>query len=424
MTNVLPLFGVVVSVTEATLLTIPVTLVCLMQVGAFSRDMVARNEAKHREQGTRMESLGRLARGIAHDMNNVMYTITGHAELARIQSGGNNKHLARVISGCKKASLLLERMLTYSGGSKPATVAIDIKAPIEASAESMISVLGKHQKLNIQIQDYLPDVRIDGTDLENCILNLLINSSQAIGDRKGVITLRVLYELEARLPEGTVGSSVTGPAVRIEVEDTGIGIPVSARPHVLEPFYSTKQGGKGLGLVNVLSTVNSAGGAIWYSSEEGVGTRFVLWLPGWGKNACSGGGMEEICSLEALIVEDDPDVAEVLELMVESFGVKCTVVNSATKAIRKIEEFPEVKYSVAIVDINLGEGDIDGIRVSRLLLDGGHAHGILIISGDEPGIRLAQFEGEPVLFKRKPVSMKDLESACMELRDVSERATG
>ena len=264
--------------------------------------------------------------------------------------------------------------------------------------------------MDLAIEDDPPRVRVDPMELATAVGNLLSNAIQALPDGRGRVTLRAFSVDKAVLPDDATGADLAGlAALRIEVEDTGAGMTAVQASRALEPFYSSRPDGKGLGLVGVLSTVKGAGGALWFRSEPGVGTRFVLWLPA--------GPAEEPLSVaptatlprEVLFVDDDPEITTVLRLLLESLGVRAHCCASGEAALRYLRSSQCPDLRLAVVDIRLGA--MDGIELSHRLL---HTHGfagILLISGDEPGPRLAQFAGQAVEFRRKPLGRDSLRAA-------------
>jgi two-component system, cell cycle sensor histidine kinase and response regulator CckA len=363
-----------------------------------------------------MESLGRMAKGIAHDMNNVLTTVLGHAELAKIKVNPESKsveHLNQIISGTHQAGLLIEKMLTYSGKRNRAHSILDPRERITITFNS-IATLQESKKMVLEIPNALPDIRIDPSDLDSTILNLLQNALQAVSEDIGIVTLRATMEEHTRLPNGYIGDDLnTQPSLRIEVEDNGSGMSPEAEARALEPFFSTRPNGKGLGLVNVLSTVKGSGGALWFHSTVSSGTRFVIWLPLFREEVSTPVSVEsKFLSNNILLVEDDSDVAQVLIELLTDFHVMHFA--SSEEVLEYLKGNVMTTFDIAILDIRLK--DIDGIELGHHLQQGGYTSSLLLISGDEPGPRLQQFNSIPILFLRKPIGLKDLDIALAQLQ--------
>ena len=253
------------------------------------------------------------------------------------------------------------------------------------------------------------------TQIAAAVGNLLSNAIQALPQGRGRITLRAFAEVPAQIPEDAVGASLSGaPALRIEVEDTGRGMTEAQASRALEPFYSTRPEGKGLGLVGVLSTIKGAGGALWFRSDQNVGTRFVIWLPTSLAEPLQVPESPIRRPARALVVDDDAEITQVLALLLESMGIQSHCCESGERALEYLSSPRCPELQLAIVDIRLGE--MDGIELGHRLLHHHGVSGILLISGDEPGPRLAQFSGLPVVFRRKPLSLSGLDEALNALR--------
>ena len=181
----------------------------------------------------------------------------------------------------------------------------------------------------------------------------------------------------------------------------------------LEPFYSTRPAGKGLGLVSVLSTIKGAGGALWFSTQTGDGTRFVIWLPVTEPVAKEHLGRARPLPDRALVVDDEPDIRRVLSELLASMGIQAVGFGSGEEVIEFLAQDHASKFDLAIVDIRLGA--MDGIELGHRLLHQHGCSGVLLMSGDEPGPRLAQFEAQPVVFQRKPVTLRGLEDSLVAL---------
>jgi len=189
-------------------------------------------------------------------------------------------HIDQVLSGTHRAAMLIERMLTFSGRRDADAQIIKPRKRLESVFESFSTLPSQGPRMFLELSPELPAIRMDETDLDSAILNLLQNAIQAIGSQPGKITLRGMLEDKTTLPKDHLGHDITGvAALRLEIEDDGSGMTEEAASRALEPFFSTQPNGKGLGLVNVLSSVKGAGGAIWFDSKVGVGTRFVIWIP-------------------------------------------------------------------------------------------------------------------------------------------------
>ena len=418
-TNILPTFRVIITDIQPAVLTFPFAIVGGLSIKAFAEESTKNLQSTIQHREMRMDSLGRLARGMAHDLNNILSTVLGHAEMAKLktQRGGETlSHLNQVIVGSHRASRLIERMLTYSGKRYKNAGAIDPRQRIVSLFNSVATLQPESVSMQIEMSDALPTIRFDESELDSTILNLLQNGIQALPHKKGRIILRVLHEHDTQLPSDFIGTPINGlSTLRVEVEDTGVGMTEEEASRALEPFFSTRATGKGLGLVNVFSAVKGSGGAIWFQTTLKVGTRFVFWIPAAMEiehnnivNHCT-----DISKLKILIVEDDQEVANVLIEMLISLGASPLHKSRGEDIMELLEQNRLSEFDIAILDVRLD--GIDGIELGHHLLSEDKAKKLLFISGDEPGQRLQQFGDYQVGFIRKPIGLEHLEIKIREL---------
>lgn len=424
LTSVLPNFKIILTQVEPALMTLPIAVVGCLSVRALGQELQSQHAGQAEIRAHRMDSLGRMARGLAHDLNNVLAAVIGHAELAKMKlprDAPAELHLRQIIEGSQRAAALMNRMMTYSGRVDREHDPIAPKEPIEAAFYSVQPLQEASCRMTIELDDELPMTCIDPIELSSAIGNLLSNAIQALPQGRGRITLRAFAEPLAEIPSDAVGAPISGvPALRIEVEDSGRGMTEAQASRALEPFYSSRPDGKGLGLVGVLSTVKGAGGALWFRSERDVGTRFVIWLPTSTAEPRREPELRTKRPDRALVIDDDAEITQVLALLLESMDIQAQCFESGERTLNFLRSPQCPEFQLAIVDIRLRA--MDGIELSHRLLHHHGVSGILLISGDEPGPRLAQFSDLPVVFRRKPLSLSGLHEALDELRLVREPA--
>ncbi|MEE2787079.1 MAG: ATP-binding protein [Myxococcota bacterium] len=416
-TSVLPIFNITLIEVEPAAMTLPIALVGLMGVRALGDEMASLQTGQTDARAGRMESLGRMARGLAHDLNNILSAIVGHAELTaykvKDQAAALN-HLKQIIRDSERAAELLNRMMTYSGRLDRPRKVIDPLPAIETAFHSIQPLQPSSCRMTLEITNTLPLIRIEPSALSSAIENLLSNALFALEGRTGRVTLRAFVESRASIPPDAFGRPLDNQGtLRIEVEDTGRGMNTAEASRALEPFFSTRPNGKGLGLVSVLSTVRGAGGALWFSSEPGSGTRFVLWLPVALPLSSSTPFTDRALATHALVVDDSPEIRGVFEQLLSTFGMTAHGCPSAEATIDFLERSDVPELELALVDIRLGA--MDGIELGHRLLHHYGFSAIIFVSGDEPGPRLAQFSDQPVAFIRKPASREAIMAALGEL---------
>jgi PAS domain S-box-containing protein len=263
------------------------------QCRAVMMDITARKEAETSRQqmeerfrqAQKLESLGTMAGGIAHDFNNLLSVILGHAELvladlppalpARVS-------LQEIIKATQRAADLSRQMLAFSGGGHLTLAPLDLSELIADMRRMAESAISKKARLSCRFAKCPLVVRADSTQMRQVIMNLLINASEAIGDRDGQITVvtssidcdRAFLDrlaIEPALPEGRY--------VSLEISDTGCGMAPDTLARAFDPFFTTKFTGRGLGLAVVQGIVRDHRGALEVRSEVGEGTTFRILLP-------------------------------------------------------------------------------------------------------------------------------------------------
>ena len=237
------------------------------------------------QHAQRLESLGMLAGGIAHDFNNILMAVLGHAELAMVKlppmSPARNA-LAEIITAARNAADLCRQMLTYSGRTSSALEKIDLRELVEEMSHLLKTAISKKALLNLNLDRDLIPIRGDPSQIRQILMNLIINASEAIGDRSGVITVAVgATRCDRDYLESTeLGDAIPpGLYMHLEVADTGCGMDARTKARVFEPFFSTKFTGRGLGLAAVLGIVRAHKGALKVYSEPGKGTTFKILFP-------------------------------------------------------------------------------------------------------------------------------------------------
>ncbi len=308
---------------------------CLRVVGAMldisglreARAALARTEEQLR-QAAKMEAVGRLAGGVAHDFNNLLTSVIGHADLAlaRTRLGAGSREditddLLEIRAAGDRAAALTQQLLAFSRKQVLEVRVVDLNAIITGIARMLRRTIGEDIELVIRLAPDLAPVRADPTQMEQVLLNLAVNARDAMPDG-GCLTIAT-QEVDLH----------SGPGVRVRVQDTGVGMSEEVRAHLFEPFYTTKDVGKGtgLGLATAYGIVRQSGGEISVESEAGKGSVFLIDLPqATGVPALpelpavahAGGGSETV-----LLVEDDEAVRTLTRRVLELQGY--TVISAA-----------------------------------------------------------------------------------------------
>lgn len=241
-------------------------------------------ERRMQEQ-QKSESLTVLAGGLAHDFNNLLTGILGNADLIAIMSAPDTdqrRAAEAIVIGAHRAADLVSKMLAYSGGGRVVAEQVDLDALVKEMVELLAASAARHCTLTYHSPGRLPLVETDPTQTRQVVLNLVINAAEAVDDDGGVITVATGRETldKDALQHMTFGDQLEpGDYVFIDVVDNGVGMSEQTLARLFDPFYSTKDTGRGLGMAAVRGIVRSHRAALRVTSKEGQGTRFRVWFP-------------------------------------------------------------------------------------------------------------------------------------------------
>lgn len=237
----------------------------------------------------RLESLGLLAGGVAHDLNNLLTGIQGNADLAAIalEAGSPAQaYLAQIGMAVARASELTRQMLAYGGRPRAAGGTADINAAIDAIGELLRVSHTPDCSLRLSLAADLPQVAAEATQVRQIIMNLVLNAAEANGcDGGEIVLVTARDELGRAALDGLILGPLArpGPFVRLTVSDGGCGMEPETLARIFDPYFSTKLPGRGLGLASVHTIVRDRCGAILVQSAPGRGTTFLIWLPAAGQ---------------------------------------------------------------------------------------------------------------------------------------------
>ncbi|MDO8681112.1 MAG: histidine kinase N-terminal 7TM domain-containing protein [Acidobacteriota bacterium] len=236
------------------------------------------------QEQQKSESLMVLAGGVAHDFNNLLTAILGNAELLAMQAppeSGQRRAAEAIVIGSQRAADLVSKMLAYSGGGRVVAERVDLDALVREMVDLLDASVARHCTLIYKSPGALPEVETDPTHIRQVVLNLIINATEAV-DEDGVVTVATGEELldAAMLKQMTYGTDVEpGRYVFIDVVDNGHGITDDTLVRMFDPFFSTKDQGRGLGMAAVRGIVRSHRAALRVTTAVGQGTRFRVWFP-------------------------------------------------------------------------------------------------------------------------------------------------
>lgn len=251
---------------------------------AIKRDITARRalEMQYR-QAQKMEGIGRLAGGVAHDLNNLLTVINGTVELLLPQVGhqpGHTEDLLEIRRAADRAAALTRQLLAFSRQQVLKIEVLDLNAVVGDMMKMLTRVIGEDVRIETHLASTPCMMRADASQLEQVIMNLAVNARDAMPNGGALTISTEVVELDAAFAARHV-TVTPGRHVRLRVEDSGVGMDAATRARVFEPFFTTKEAGKGtgLGLSTVYGIVKQSGGSIWVDSAPGKGTRFDIYFP-------------------------------------------------------------------------------------------------------------------------------------------------
>ncbi|RII26450.1 MAG: hypothetical protein CXR30_16345 [Geobacter sp.] len=397
---------------------------------AIHRDMTERKQAAEERlklerqllHVQKLESLGVLAGGIAHDFNNILTAIIGNADLALMRLSNESpvvENLRRIEQAAVNASDLARQMLAYSGKGKFIVENMDLSRLLENMLHMLEVSISKKAILRLDLMPSLPPIEGDATQIRQIVMNLVINASEAIGDRSGVIAITtgcldcdrsylkdVLYE--ENLSDGLY--------VYLEIADTGCGMDRETVDKIFDPFFTTKFTGRGLGMAAVLGIVRGHRGAIKIYSEPGRGTTFKILLPASGKpgeifndavpwHDWQGSGT-------VLFVDDEETVRGIGGEMLRELGFNVVTADNGLEAIRIFKETPDIAF--VILDLTMPH--LDGEQCFRELRQIRPDVKVIISSGYNEHEVTQKFVGKGLAgFIQKPYKLSVLKEAITPL---------
>ena len=325
----------------------------------------AEDEKAHLEvqlrQAQKMESVGRLAGGVAHDFNNMLASIVGNLELAQISLesaaiGKAQEFLVAAKNASMRARNVTQQLLTFAIGSGPHLELIQLEPLIRDAA--FLSLAGSPCRCQVDCAPDLWRVKADPGQWTQVMHHLLVNAQQAMA---GGGLIHVSAE-NLHVSDGAHLPLPKGPYVRICVRDDGAGIPAELLDRIFDPFYTTKQGASGLGLTVTHSIVRSHDGAVTVKSAPGQGSEFSIYLPAQPdhapEQASPGTALPEIRPWRILVLDDEPSITRMLKIYLERSG---HTVMTAADGAAAIEAWSRAivdgaPFDVGILDLTIPGG--------------------------------------------------------------------
>ena len=388
----------------------------LVGFAKITRDISERRAAQlelqraqeHLAQAQKMEALGQLTGGVAHDFNNLLMVVSGHAQLLRrrIDDPRALAAIDAIETATRRGQDLTRHLLAFARRQRLNPVTVALSERMASINDLLKASLGAGVRLTIDLPDDLWPVQIDPSELELALLNMTVNARDAMGGEGSVR----ITACNTTAPDDDQPDGPHRDFVALTVRDTGAGIPPDVLPRVFEPFFTTKEvnRGTGLGLSQVYGFTQQSGGRVRVESELGVGTAITLLLPRTQARpvartpsmAMPGAPGEA----SILMVEDNPEVAEVACGLLEQLGAQVRVATSAAEALTVLED---QTFDLLFSDIVMA-GDMDGLGLARRLRSTHPQLPILLATGYSEA---AERIGDEFPILPKPYQLADLSKA-------------
>ncbi|HEX8890902.1 MAG TPA: response regulator [Pyrinomonadaceae bacterium] len=371
----------------------------------------------------KLEAVGRLAGGVAHDFNNILTAILGYSDLTLRQLEGDNhvRHkIEEIHRAAKRASSLTQQLLAFSRKQVLQPKVLDLNSIVDEMDRMLKRLIGEDIDLVTILEPRLGRVKADPGQLEQVLMNLVINSRDAMPEG-GKLTIETKNVYLDSAYSQTHLSVEPGHYVMLAVSDTGVGMEPEIQEHIFEPFFTTKEKGKGtgLGLSTIYGIVKQSGGHLWLYSEVGHGTTFKIYLPlvneessteATVKPAQIARGSETI-----LMVEDEGALRELIREILEQDGYKVLVAHNGREAL-SISAQHRGAIDLLITDVVLPE--VSGREVAERLTQAYAKVKVLFMSGytDDAVVRHGVLE-EGAHFLQKPFTPDALLRKIREILD-------
>jgi PAS domain S-box-containing protein len=367
-------------------------------------------------QSQKLESLGVLAGGIAHDFNNLLTAILGNISLAQLclpKLSPAWPYLENMERSVQRATNLTRQMLAYSGKGRFLVGPLDLNQAVEEMSHLLSVSISKKVALRYQLQAGLPVLMAEASQIQQVVMNLVTNASEAIGDREGIVSIAtgtLSYDRET-LARDFPGQSVEpGLFLTLEVADTGQGMTPEVQARIFEPFFTTKFTGRGLGLSAMQGILRAHHGGIRVYSEVGKGTTFKLIFPaGLGELPLEEDPAAEsdwMSSGTILVVDDEEGVRHVASDLLRSMGFDVVTAEDGLQALERYRESP-VPIRAVLTDLTMPH--MDGVETFRELRRMDPACRVILTSGYNEQEAIHDFLGKGLAaFVQKPFLRVDL----------------
>ena len=319
----------------------------------------------------RLEALGQMVGGVAHDFNNVLTILLGSLELASEDAPAEtplHQEVHRALECAELAAEMIDQLMDFARCRSLPNQVLDVNEVLQGIRKLVARVLPENIDLRLKLAPSLPSVVAEAGALQSVVINLVWNARDALSEGGHVVVETEVVEIdEDQLPEHP--GLGTGKYVRLSVEDDGAGMPPEVQGRVFEPFFTTKPrgGGTGLGLPSCYGIVRQFGGGIWLYSEPGQGTTVRVYLPADGREISSGRepstprSAHEGSGATILVTEDEGELRAVIERMLTGAGYEVLTAPNGEGALEILKAEGE-RIDILVTDLVMP--GMDGIALS------------------------------------------------------------
>ncbi len=326
-------------------------------------------------QAHKLEAIGILAGGIAHDFNNILSAILGYSGLAKQElSPGSSadKDIDQVIVAGQRASALVQQILDFSRKTTQCLQLLQPHLVIEESLKMLRASLPTTVEFLTDIDQNCGTIMADPTKISQVIMNLYTNAFHALKDEKGTLQV-TLHRQELDAEESRKYGLNPGPVIALSISDTGCGMDAETITHIFDPYFTTKEKGRGtgLGLAVVHGIIESYKGHIEVESKLGVGTTFRVFIPAFDQRTAAKKELEPqtaepFGSERILVVDDEPMLIRISHRMLEDYGYKVTGTTSSQEALEKVRENPQ-QFDLIVTDQTMP--GLTGFELTKAVLE-------------------------------------------------------
>ena len=354
-------------------------------------------------QTQRLEALGHLTGGVAHDVNNLLMVVSNNAYLIRSvpRERDVTPQVDAILRAVATGSRLTRQLLAFARRQAVRPEVVDLSEMMTVMHDLMRHSVPTAVSVRVHVEPGTPCIRVDPAELELALINLAVNARDAMPEG-GRLDIGARFVERADLPANVHVRTEAPRLVALTVADTGVGVPDALRELVFEPFFTTKPPGlgTGLGLSQVYGFATQAGGTVRLDSQVGRGTTVTLYLP------CTDEAAEPAARAASapagfdghvLLVDDHADVTSVMAALLEQMGARVTVCGTATEALAALDR-PGPAVDVVLSDITM-PGEMDGIELAVTLGRTRPRLPVVLMTGFAANLRKALSLGIEVIAK-------------------------